>query len=110
MAYATVKDLESRWRFLTPSESERAETLLDDAEVILGRYERDENLDLLKVISCNMVKRAMETDGDAFGLDGQTTPSYGWGESLPAGELKPTRSELSMLRGGGRIGAVEMIA
>lgn len=31
MAYATVNDLESRWRDLTPSESERAETLLDDA-------------------------------------------------------------------------------
>lgn len=109
MAYATVNDLESRWRDLTPSESERAETLLDDAAVILERYEGG-NLGLLKIVSCNMVKRAMETNGDAFGLDGQTTPSYGWGDSLPVGELKPTRSELSMLRGGGKIGTVEMTA
>ena len=99
MAYATVKDLETRWRSLTPSEAERAQALLDDAAVMLGRYEGD-NLDMLKVVSCNMVKRAMETNGDAFGIDGQVTPSMGWGESLPAGELYIKPSEKRMLSGG----------
>lgn len=99
MVYATVRDLEVRWRSLTPSESERAEALLDDAAVMLREYE-GENLDVMRVVSCNMVKRAMETNGDAFGIDGQVTPSMGWAESLPAGELYVKPAERRMLANG----------
>lgn len=109
MAYATVKDLESRWRPLTPSEYDRANVLLEDAAAILGRYDYG-NDDLLRIVSCNMVRRAMTTDGDAFGLDGQTFPSEGWASDLSSGDLYITAQERRSLSRNARIGSVEMVA
>ena len=85
MAYATVGELESRWRPLAASEAERASVLLEDAAVILSEY-GGAGSDVLRIVSCNMVRRAMTTNGDAFGLDGQTFPSDGWASDLPSGE------------------------
>lgn len=110
MAYADVQDLENRWRYLTPEEQGRAAVLLEDASAIIEQYETDDSdLHLFKIVACNMVKRAMETAGDAFGVDGQIVPSMGWGSSLPVGTLEPYKSEIRMLRGNAtKIGFVPM--
>ena len=64
MAYATVEDIEARWRMLTADEQSLAQTLLDDASVMLARLvtidESDEQqATLLKQVSCSMVIRSM---------------------------------------------------
>lgn len=105
MAYATVQDLEMRWRALAPSEKERAAVLLDDAAVLLADYDAAD-FEALKIVSCNMVRRAMETSGDAFGIDGQVVPSMGWADSLPSGELYLKAQERRSLSGRGAIGYV----
>lgn len=106
MAYATVEDLEMRWRMLAPSERTRAAVLLDDAAVLLDGYDEAE-FEVLRIVSCNMVRRAMETDGDAFGVDGQLAQSDMWAPDLPTGELKLLQRDVRMLRKP-RIGSVEM--
>lgn len=69
MAYATVGDLEARWRKLSESERTRAGTLLDDAAAILdaelARCGADP-ADLeaaLRYVSCQMVRRTMAAGG-----------------------------------------------
>lgn len=84
MAFATPEDLASRWRALSPSETERAEALLDDAAIYLqAEFVRcskeidpeDEFLaSALKIVSCSMVKRVMASSGTtALGIDGDFT-------------------------------------
>lgn len=109
MAYAKADALARRWRALTPEEYDTATILLEDAQVMLDSagYANAEE-DILAIVSCNMVRRAMTTSGDAFGIDGQTAPSMGWGSSLPADGMYLTGQERNMLRGGARIGSVQM--
>lgn len=107
MAYATISDLESRWRPLSPSEAERAATLMDDASALLEPYRESASIELLRIVSCNMVRRAMETQGDAFGIDGQISQSDLWAPDLPTGELKLLTRDLRVLRKP-RIGSVKM--
>ncbi|MEV0031431.1 Gp19/Gp15/Gp42 family protein [Nocardia sp. NPDC050793] len=71
MAFATAADLEARWRALSPEEEARVDVLLADAAWWLGVWFKtygdlvalaaaDEQLaDGLKILSCNMVRRAM---------------------------------------------------
>lgn len=108
MAYATTADLESRWRPLSPEEAVVAASLLEDAATILDTVAASADDAIMAIVSCNMVRRAMTTSGDAFGLDGQTAPSYGWGSSLPAGDLWLSAQDRRMLRGSARIGTAKM--
>lgn len=110
MAYATASDLTRRWRLMTAEETERAEQLLEDAAVMLGWYEqRGTSLDILSIVSCSMVRRAMTERGDAFGY-GQEPDPLMYQSSTPTGELYLTSQERKMLRGGSRIGTVQMEA
>ena len=112
MAYAQVSDIEARWRLLTPDEAERAKTLLDDAAAMLRQYcMNGASLTMLKIVSVNMVKRALTAEGDSFGEFGRDT-SVGWASSTPSGCIcPPLREEVRMLRGySGRIGSAEMSA
>ena len=79
-AYATIKDLEARFRPLEDGEKALAQTLLDDAAVKLRmefkRYgvvlePNADQLDALKLVSCSMVKRVLSSPGfeDALGAD-----------------------------------------
>lgn len=69
MAYATVEDLEARWRPLTPDEQARAGVLLGDAAVRLDAECSHSDpptvaeLEARKIVSCEMVKRAMASAG-----------------------------------------------
>lgn len=97
MAFATVEDVESRWRLLTPDERRIATVLLEDAEKVwLADYSAaDENA--LRVVSCNMVIRAMKSNGDAFGLDGQQADQVGWVPYLEPALMRPTTEEIMLL-------------
>lgn len=65
VAFASVSDLEGRWRPLTAGERDRADALLGDASALLraelamaGR-EVDGREDLLRLVCCSMVRRSM---------------------------------------------------
>jgi hypothetical protein len=106
MAYADVSDLEVRWRTLTDDEQARAEALLDDASAMLDAYitvdETDEKqLNLLKIVVCNMVERAMSTSGDMYGVTQHSMTAIGFTQQFsyanPTGDLYITKAEKRML-------------
>lgn len=107
MAYATTEDLESRWRLLTPDEKVIAETLLEDATVILDTYNTGASDAVLSIVSCSMVRRVMSPD--AFGFNQSTQDGGTWDPYTPVStELMPDWKELKMLRSGSKVGFAEM--
>lgn len=87
-AFATVADVEARWRVMDPSEKKRAEVLLQDASAIISSaigqsgievdgYDKIQNANLVRVC-CSMVLRVMEPDvpQEAWGV-GSVTPKPG---------------------------------
>lgn len=75
MAFASVADLELRFRKLAADEKDRASALLEDAEVILqaelkraGKEvdpEDESQAAALKSVCCHMAKRALANSGQA---------------------------------------------
>lgn len=107
MAYATVEDVEARWRDLDADEEARASVLLDDASAMLDAIvdvnpDDQRQLGLLKQVSCSMVIRAMlASESDAYGV---SRLDYGMGPfsqaatfSNPNGDLYLTGQEKEML-------------
>lgn len=107
MAYATVDDLEARWRQLDADEEERAGVLLDDASAMLDALVTVDATDeaqaaLLRMVSCNMVSRAMLASGsDVMGL---SQVDYGMGPfqqtahfANPSGDMYLTAQERKLL-------------
>lgn len=107
MAYATVDDLEARWRTLDTDEEAKATVLLDDASVMLTEQvdvdpEDTQQAALLKIVCCAMVIRAMlASESDAYGV---SQMDYGMGPfkqaahfSNPNGDLYLTGQEKDML-------------
>ena len=89
MAFATVADLEARWRPLTTEEESRASVLLDDAAVYLSALVTvdptdEEQAAVLKTVSCSMVQRVMSADVDTYGLSqtSMTAGSYTLGSTI----------------------------
>ena len=106
MAYADVSELEARWRTLTDDEQLRAEALLDDASAMLDVYvtvdETDEKqMQLLKIVVCSMVERAMSTGGDMYGVTQQSMTAGPYSQTYsyanPTGDLYITKSEKRLL-------------
>lgn len=106
MAYADVSDLESRWRELTEEEQARAAVLLDDASAMLAASvevdESDEQqMALLKIVTCNMVQRSMSTGGDMYGVTQQSMTAGPYAQTFnyanPTGDLYITKSEKRLL-------------
>lgn len=97
-AFATVKDLESRWRTMDPGETARAGVLLMDATAIIMAAleqsgikvnEKDElqAANLVRV-SCAMVQRAM--------AQGDGEQQHAWGGNLvmnPSGDMYLSKSD-----------------
>ena len=102
-AYATASDLALRWRPLSDSETDIANTLLGDASAIigaalLGAPDPSSAPDVFKIVACNMVRRAMEAHGDALGFQPEEMVSPAvWTEITPAGSLRLYDSELVLL-------------
>lgn len=65
-AYASVEDLQSRWRPLSETEASRAAVLLADASVFLGSVVERHGVDAeakagaLRILCCDLVQRKME--------------------------------------------------
>lgn len=110
MVYATVSDLEARWRTLTPEEATRAEVLLDDAAVRLDvECPPSDPIDdegARKIVSCEMVKRALASPG-GIGVNSiqegagpfQQTMQF----SNPSGDLYLTKADRRLLRCGRQV-------
>lgn len=109
MVYATVNDLEARWRPLASDESSRAEVLLEDAAVRLDAAcppsdpPTVQELAARKIVSCEMVKRAMASGTAGAGV-GITSIQQGAGpyqETLqfanPTGDLYLTKADRKLL-------------
>lgn len=95
MAYATTAQLAARWRDLSPKETTIAAQLLDDAAVIIDASAEAANVpsEVLSIVSCNMVRRAMLANGDSFALGsqndnaGQGAEGYAWTPYEAAGSV-----------------------
>lgn len=113
-AYATVNDLEARWRPMDQSEKKRAEALLQDAAAIIAAnmgqsdvkvdgYDKVQRANLVRV-SCAMVQRAMAQG------DGQQ--EHAWGGNLvtnPSGDLYLSKADKKALGiGGSRVGLASL--
>lgn len=107
MAFATVEDLEARWRDLDSDEEAKASTLLDDAGAMLTALVDVDQTDeqqatLLKIVSCSMVTRAMmAAESDNYGV---SQLDYGMGPfsqaahfSNPNGDMYLTAQEKRLL-------------
>ena len=106
MAFADVSDLESRWRELSTDEEARANVLLGDASALSALVKVDssdyEQSELLKMVCCDMVIRAMSaTAADTFGVSqtsmtaGPYTQSFSY--SNPSGDMYLTKLEKRLL-------------
>jgi len=108
MAYATVTDLEARWRALSGAEKTRAGVLLDDAATRIDAAcpppaeLTDQQSAARLIVSCEMVKRAMAA-GDA-GVVGVTSVQQGAGPyqqttqfANPTGDLYLTKQDKQLL-------------
>ena len=109
-AFASVNDLESRWRVIDPSEKKRAAVLLEDAAAIIvaamkrsgvkvDAQDETQAANLVRV-SCSMVQRAM--------AQGDGEQEHAWGGNLvtnPSGDLYLSKQDRKSLGiGGARIG------
>lgn len=121
-AFATVADLEARWRGLSSQEQARATVLLADAtdkiKTSVPRWKKASDYTLRR-ICCAVVQRAMEAkQGDADGLleprgpvtaETHTTGPFSdqFSYANPEGDLYLKAAELKEL-GGQRSGAFEV--
>ena len=111
-AFATVGDLEARWRPLSDAEKARAEVLLDDASVLVaGSGARTGSAEAKRIVVCSMVKRVMMSPVDRPSVESAQTTVGPFSESLsyanPSGDLYMTSAEKRMLGiGRQRIGSI----
>ena len=109
MAYATVADLEARWKALESGQASVAEALLDGVAVLIDSYGTPDE-DAALTVSCTAVRRAMSVnDMGLYGVtqSSMTAGSYQqqWTYGNPTGDLYLTKAERRMLGfGGGKAG------
>lgn len=108
MLFADVSDIESRWRTLDSVERERAQALIQDASAMLTKLVSDidagdeEQMQLLELVCCNMVIRAMSaTEADSFGASNMSMTagaySQSWTYANPTGDMYITKIEKRLL-------------
>lgn len=107
MAYATVDDLEARWRTLTDTEKTRAGVLLGDAQVRLDAEcppsapPTEAELEARKIVSCEMVKRSMLNSEAAAGVGSTQATAGPFSQSFnytnPTGDLYLTKGDRKLL-------------
>lgn len=106
MAYATVEELEERWRDLNEDEKKRAAVLLEDAALILdAELERchlkaEGRTEKLRHVSCEMVRRKMS--GGQYGDVASYSRTAGsFNEQIspanPSGDMYLTANERRLL-------------
>lgn len=98
-SFATVEDLEARWRGLSDTETSRAQALLEDASDLIRTLApnwRDLGEGLLKRVTCQVARRAMLAAdvGEVSSMQEQTGPfSTQVSYANPQGDLYLTRLE-----------------
>lgn len=111
MAYATVNDLEARWRPLSDAEKPRAEVLLDDAAALIDTAcpsladriaDGDESASRAALmVSCSIVKRAMISPVDQAPMSQyqQTAGPFSQSGTFanPSGDLYLTKADKRLL-------------
>lgn len=89
MAYATVADVQARMlRTLSTDEEDVAETLLDDAAVLIDSYNTDATDETKGVVSARMVVRALGDGQDAgvpMGATQGSVSALGYAQSWTIG-------------------------
>lgn len=112
--FATVSDLEARWRTLSTAEKTRATALLEDASyMILARCESAATVDdddtvgrlqresVLRSIVCAMVQRSMVSGDTTPGVKTTQETAGPFSQSFtfanPTGDLYLTAGELKLL-------------
>lgn len=113
MAYATYTDVQARiTRELTEDEQAICTTLLDDAGVIIDTFNADATEAKKKIVSCNMVIRALtDSDGVPMGATQGTMSAMGYSQSWTigtggsVGELYLSKIDKRILGVGNRIGS-----
>lgn len=110
-AFATVNDLEARWRALSDEEKEKAGTLLGDASVHLQTLcvrkfgedfaPNDLMKENLKIVTCNIVMRSMNIKQGFFGMSEVSTTAGSYAQSFTpinsSGDMRLTTEELKLL-------------
>lgn len=106
--FATLADLEARWHTLEPSLTQKAQTALDDATVMLLDELDRGNVNVasirpatLTAVVCAMVIRKLTTDDDHLGVTNSQQTAGGFSESFtysnPMGDLYLTTAERKRL-------------
>lgn len=114
MAYATIDDLERRYRPLSGYEQTQAAALLDDAEAWLNKrcdvdsiMKTEYGNDLLTMASCELVSNAMNANGNAFGDAATGYADSGWAAAKAAGQMWLSKSTRDLIGiGAGRVCSV----
>lgn len=113
MAYATVSDVKARMnRTLSTDEENICTNLLDDAAIIIDKFNDEASADVKKVVSCRMVMRALgdgstgipmgATQGSQSGLGYSESWTMGTGST---GELYLGKLEKELLGSQNKIGS-----
>lgn len=106
MAYATITDLQNRWRSLTSDEAARALILLDDAALRIDAecppsvQPTAQEITARMIVSCDMVKRAMVSPG-GIGVQSVQQSAGPYSETTqytnPTGDLYLTKADRRLL-------------
>ena len=111
-SYATWQDVQARInRDLSESEQAQVTTLLGDAGVIIDKFNINADEDAKNLVSCRMVIRAINVDGDIpFGASQGSMSALGYSQSwtmsggATVGELYLSKLDKEVLGVGNRIG------
>jgi len=107
--YATIEDISKR-KHIDTSKIDQYNALLEDAAIIIDAFNSRASEDTKKLISCNMVIRAIGSseEGVPLGTTQATVSALGysqsWTNSNGSGELYLTKLEKKLLGSGNRIG------
>lgn len=110
MAYATCEDVQKR-KGTGELNWDSVAALLEDAAVIVDAYNENASENAKKLVSCNMVIRAVESsnEGVPIGTTQATATALGysqsWTNSNGSGELYLTKLDKKILGIGNKIGS-----
>ena len=121
MAYATVEDVQKRMvHQMSESEQAICATMLDDAAVIIDKFNAAASADAKKIVSCRMVIRQMDSDtGVPIGATQGSMAGLGYSQSWTlsngsTGEIYLSKLDKELLGVGNKIGSYspveEMVA
>ena len=111
MAYADIEDEKKRSKRIIDNEDGICEALLEDAAIIIDAYKKSASNEAKKLVSCNMVLRAIgdgDTDQVPIGSTQGTVSALGYSQtwSMSSGsarELYLSKTDKQILGSGQKI-------